>query len=278
MLIFYTIADIRQYIKSLHNKKIGLVPTMGALHEGHMSLIHHCKSVAEVVVCSIFVNPIQFNNLRDFEAYPYTPDSDVAKLREAGCDVLFAPSADEMYAIKPNLSINFGYHDTVMEGKHRPGHFSGVGIVVGKLLNIIKPNVACFGQKDYQQTLIVRQLIHTLNFDTKLEIIPTLREPDGLAMSSRNVRIPQEYRRQACQLYKSLEWFAQNIYTYPLKDLKSRCSYMLVQHGFEPEYIEVTDYDTGILVEQIVAPAPMVVCAAAIFHGVRLIDNVLINE
>lgn len=201
MHIFNTISETQQYLKAQQRagKTIGFVPTMGALHAGHISLIERAKTENDLAVCSIFVNPTQFNNSDDLKKYPRTLERDCEMLRPVGCDVVFAPSAEEMYPSLPQLKMDFGTLETIMEGKFRPGHFNGVGIVVSKLFNIVKPDKAYFGLKDLQQVAVIRRMVQELSFDLEIIPCPTLRETDGLAMSSRNTRLSPEARALAPQ-------------------------------------------------------------------------------
>ena len=187
------------------NQRIGLVPTMGALHQGHIDLVENSRSKTDITVVSIFVNPTQFNNPEDFKKYPVTLDSDLAKLETAGVDYVFLPSVDTMYPNLPALKMDFGDLERVLEGKFRPGHFNGVGIVVSKLFHLIRPHAAFFGQKDLQQVGIIKRLVSDLSFPLQLTVVPTRREADGLAMSSRNLRLNSSERSQALILFKSLE-------------------------------------------------------------------------
>lgn len=187
------------------NQRIGLVPTMGALHQGHIDLVENSRSKTDITVVSIFVNPTQFNNPEDFKKYPVTLDSDLAKLETAGVDYVFLPSVDTMYPNLPALKMDFGDLERILEGKFRPGHFNGVGIVVSKLFHLIRPHAAFFGQKDLQQVGIIKRLVSDLSFPLELAVVPTRREADGLAMSSRNLRLNPHERSDALILFKSLE-------------------------------------------------------------------------
>ena len=206
MQVVHTRADWHEYwlrsIKS--NKSIGLVPTMGALHEGHLDLVRKAKEESDVVVVSIFVNPTQFNNQEDFENYPNTLESDLDKLSNENVDFVFVPDTKTIYPEKPVININFGELERVLEGTFRPGHFNGVGIVVSKLFNLIRPHKPFFGQKDLQQTGIIKQLVKDLSMEVDLIIVPTRREEDGLAMSSRNMRLSTQERNQSLILINSL--------------------------------------------------------------------------
>ncbi|HAR19287.1 MAG TPA: pantoate--beta-alanine ligase, partial [Cytophagales bacterium] len=190
--------------RKLFSGSLGFVPTMGALHDGHLSLVTRCKAENQKTVCSIFVNPIQFDNQEDFSKYPQHLEQDLNLLEKVGCDWVFVPSAQEMYPSVPKLKFDFGALEKVMEGKQRVGHFNGVAIVVSRLFHVIQPSVAYFGQKDLQQTIIVRQLIQDLGFQIQMQVCDTLREENGLAMSSRNVRLSTRARNDAALLYSTL--------------------------------------------------------------------------
>lgn len=279
MLIFNTISETQNYLKSQQKagKSIGFVPTMGALHAGHISLIGRSKTENDLTVCSIFVNPTQFNNPDDLKKYPRTLEKDSEMLQAAGCNVVFAPSAEEMYDKLPQLRMDFGTLETVMEGKFRPGHFNGVGIVVSKLFNIVKPDKAYFGLKDLQQVAVIRQMVKDLSFD--LEIIPcsTLRETDGLAMSSRNTRLSVEARALAPQIYKVLNLAKEKLEAgFSTKETQEAVSqYFSKYTEFEVEYFEVADFDTLLPIEAKIENGKTALCIAAFLGGVRLIDNVV---
>ncbi|MDP2388292.1 MAG: pantoate--beta-alanine ligase [Bacteroidota bacterium] len=202
MQIFEKIKDLQAFLakESAKGSSIGFVPTMGALHEGHISLVKEAKKESELVVSSVFVNPTQFNDKKDLERYPRTLEQDTKMLAEAGCDILFAPSVEEMYPQTDTRKFDFGFLDNTLDGAFRPGHFNGVAQIVSKLFEAVKPDKAFFGQKDFQQVLIVKELVRQL--DLKIEIVPCpiLREPDGLAMSSRNTLLSPEERKQASNI------------------------------------------------------------------------------
>ncbi|MBD8491050.1 pantoate--beta-alanine ligase [Echinicola sp. CAU 1574] len=282
MKILHTKNEINLKLLEHRNasKSIGLVPTMGALHEGHLSLVHKAKGHADVVVVSIFVNPTQFNNPEDLEKYPRTVNEDLKMLEKSGVDYVFLPSVEEMYPQPSKLKFNFGDLETTLEGAFRPGHFNGVGVVVSKLFHIIKPDVAYFGQKDLQQVAIIRRMVEDLSFDVNLEVVPTVREEDGLAMSSRNRRLNSEERKLSVMLYESLVW-ARN-------ELFAGCSWLEVQekisHKFneEPlaklEYFELVktkslEVVSGIDLGSQLRANEFSICTAVYIGDVRLIDN-----
>ena len=207
MEVFTRIGPLQAFLNDRRSKgtSIGLVPTMGALHRGHISLIDGSRKNGDFTVCSVFVNPAQFNDPQDLKKYPRSLASDEAMLGKAGCEVLFAPGVDEMYEQEHKLQIEFGELGRILEGRFRPGHFSGVALVVSKLFNIVKPTHAYFGFKDYQQFRIISLLNEEMKFGIQLHGMPTIREPDGLAMSSRNERLSNEERKLAPLLYRSLQ-------------------------------------------------------------------------
>ncbi len=256
-------------------KSIGFVPTMGALHEGHIALIRKAAEKNEVVVASIFVNPTQFNNPEDLKKYPRTLEEDCRMLEAAGCDLVFAPSVEEMYPALPSLQMNFGSLETILEGKFRPGHFNGVGIVVAKLFHIIKPAAAYFGQKDLQQVAVVKRLVKDLSFDLNLVVCETIREADGLAMSSRNRRLSETSRAKAplihTALLKGKDWLQQGLTTEETKE-KIR-GWFVSYPEFDLEYYEIADPDTLEAASHYQAGKTAIVIAAFL-DGVRLIDNI----
>lgn len=279
MHIFNTIAETQQYLKSQQRagKTIGFVPTMGALHAGHISLIERAKAENDLAVCSIFVNPTQFNNPDDLKKYPRTLERDCEMLLPAGCDVVFAPSAEEMYPSLPQLKMDFGTLETVMEGKFRPGHFNGVGIVVSKLFNIVKPEKAYFGLKDLQQVAVIRRMVQDLSFDLEIIPCPTLRETDGLAMSSRNTRLSPEARALAPQIYKALNLAKESLQSgASVSEMQTAVNEHFTNYPeFELEYFEAADFDTLLPIEAKITDGKTALCVAAFLGGVRLIDNIV---
>jgi len=258
------------------NKTIGFVPTMGALHEGHLELIRASKLSCDITVVSIFVNPTQFNNSEDFTNYPKTINEDLEKLRQEKVDYVYTPSNDEIYTEEPVLSFSFGRLESTLEGAFRPGHFNGVGIVVSKLFNIIKPNRSYFGQKDLQQVSIIRRLIIDLSFDIELILVPTKRDPDGLAMSSRNLRLSPLERKSAPLLFKSL--------TKAKNELLKGKSWIQVREEIfrdfktnsliNPEYFELIHPETFRTYKEFDPSQKSSICVAAYLGNIRLIDNV----
>jgi pantoate--beta-alanine ligase len=282
MIIFDQIAPLRDFLYPKRNQEqiIGLVPTMGALHDGHLKLIKESKKKDQLTVCSIFVNPIQFNYTSDLENYPKTLQKDINLLIEEGCDVLFTPRNQEIYPNgKPESYLDFGYQNKVLEGVFRPGHFNGVGIIVSKLFNIVQPNNVYFGLKDFQQCIVVRQLIDDFSFQVKLHLVETVREQDGLAMSSRNQRLTKNERIIAPMLYQALNLIKSEIET--SKDIikiKDICLHFLKKEpSIRLEYLDVFDLASGKIANQITSNNTYVFCISAHLGSVRLIDNIVIN-
>jgi pantoate--beta-alanine ligase len=294
MIIFNSIEELKNQLNSVRGQKkiIGFVPTMGALHQGHISLIEQARADCDFVVCSIFVNPTQFNDLSDLEKYPRTLESDSRLLIKAGCDALFAPETAEMYS-KGELelkrqkvgdkswmegkNVNFGALETVMEGAHRPGHFNGVAQVVSKLFRIVEPDKAYFGQKDFQQLAIIRSMVKQLEMPVEIIACPILREPNGLAMSSRNERLTKEERQMAAIISKTLSGIKEHYHSHSIKQLKAFAGEQLkTVPQIQTEYIEIADAETLRPLEH-KQNKPSVVCIAVKLGAVRLIDNVIID-
>lgn len=278
MQVFFEIKTLQAYLQNQRqlSKSVGFVPTMGALHQGHLSLIETAKNQNDIVVCSIFVNPTQFNNPHDLAVYPRTLEADCKMLEEANCDIVFAPSAAEMYPSLPTLKFDFGTLENVMEGKFRPGHFNGVGIVVSKLFNIVQPNKAYFGQKDLQQCAVINCLVKDLSFSLDLVICPTQREKDGLAMSSRNRNLSEEQRLIAPEIYKSLTSAATLLKNQSSTAVKQFIKeYFDVIEDIELEYFEISDFDTLLPIEEL-SVGKTALCIAAFMGKTRLIDNIII--
>lgn len=280
MLIFKSSKDLHLHIKALKAKglSIGFVPTMGALHAGHISLIKTSKKQTNSTVCSIFVNPTQFNDPKDFEKYPVTLESDIKLLKRAKCDILFIPSIQEMYPMgfEQKGKLNFGFLAKTLEGEHRPGHFDGMAQIVEKLLRIVVPHKLFMGLKDYQQQLIVGELIRLRKLKTKLVSLDTKREKDGLAMSSRNVRLDLQSRKDAVEISKTLRWMKRNVKSMPFKELLSAALKKLQSSGeFDVEYLELRNARTLKPIKS--KREKVVALVAAKIGGVRLIDNMLLN-
>ncbi|MBN3520889.1 pantoate--beta-alanine ligase [Algoriphagus lutimaris] len=268
------------WIKTLQtHKSIGFVPTMGALHEGHLELIKASKKTCDITVVSIFVNPIQFNNAEDFEKYPVLTDQDLSLLRQEEVDYVFLPSKETIYPESPVLSFNFGHLENVLEGEFRPGHFSGVGIIVSKLFNIIRPTIAFFGQKDLQQVAIIKRLVLDLSFPLKIKVVPTKREQDGLALSSRNMRLSSIEREKALLLINSLIQAKNELLTgKSWLEVRNK-----VRQSFEEEpltqleYFELVHPETFEVFREFDPHKKSAICVASFVGIVRLIDNLSIN-
>ncbi len=281
MIIFKQAADINGFITGEKAKghSIGFVPTMGALHKGHTSLLDISVKQNDVTVSSIFVNPTQFNNAGDFAKYPSTIDRDIEMLENAGCDVLFLPSVSEIYPNGTQLQqhYNLGYLETVLEGKYRPGHFQGVCQVVHRLLKIVNTDVLYLGQKDYQQCMVIQKLIDLFEMNIKLIICPTLREGDGLAMSSRNLRLSEEERMKAINIFETLSFIKKEIKAGNLDKLKENAFKKLTDAGFKVDYVEIADAGNLKLQHDWNGKTKLVTLAAAYLNEVRLIDNIVLD-
>lgn len=282
MILFKKTKDFSNWIENQHLTAVslGFVPTMGALHHGHLSLIEASKMENSITACSIFVNPVQFNDPKDFEKYPITIEKDILLLEQAGCDVLFLPTVKEMYpggaALKKNYAL--GFIETVFEGKFRPGHFQGVCMVMQRLLEIILPNRLYLGQKDYQQCMVITKLIELMGMKEKIEVVicPTLREPNELAMSSRNMRLTTEEKEKASAIYKTLIMIKENAGNETPLVLKQKAQIMLAEAGLKPDYIEIVDANNLSVLHEWDSGKKTVALAAAFMNEVRLIDNILL--
>ncbi len=279
MEIFEEIKALKAFLGARRDKhlSIGLVPTMGALHDGHLELIKSSKAENQVTVCSIYVNPAQFNNPSDLQKYPRTIERDSELLQKAGCDVIFAPSNQEMYSQNSTLLFDFGSLDKVLEGKFRPGHFSGVALVVSKLFNIVQPNRAYFGQKDFQQFKIISKVVEELLFDLKLSSVPIVREQSGLAMSSRNQRLSIEEKTKATIFYQSLiraKYLLLNGDSIGKvrNEVEKKCQSIT---GVRLEYLELADTENLNPTETVSNKSILLI--AGYVGEVRLIDNLLLD-
>lgn len=282
MIIFKEVKRLKEYIAAKKGQgiQIGFAPTMGALHQGHLSLVNSAKDKGQLVVCSIFVNPTQFNNSADFDKYPITIEQDIQLLEGVGCDVLFLPSVAEIYpnGTAPQRQYELGYLETVLEGSYRPGHFQGVCQVVHRLLDIVTPDSLYLGQKDYQQCMVLTKLVQLLELPTQVVICPTLREPDGLAMSSRNLRLSPLERKQAVAISSTLQWLLEHIEAGPLETLKQTATSQLEQQGFVVDYVEIAHAGSLALLQSWDGKEPLVVLAAAFLGDIRLIDNMIVGR
>lgn len=282
MKILRTKDAVKSFCQNLIYGKlsIGFVPTMGALHKGHLELVKYAKENTDSVIVSIFVNPTQFNNTDDFEKYPKTLDKDLELLNNFKVDAVFVPDIQEVYPLVPTIKLDFGALERVLEGAFRPGHFNGVGIVVSKLLNIVKPHKAFFGQKDLQQVAIIKTLVRDFSFDVEIVVVPTVRDRDGLALSSRNLRLQPKDRENALILYRSL-FFAK-------AELLNGRSWLDIRTKVEAdfsllpdvklEYFELVHSEQMLLLDVLQPELPQSICVAAFVGEVRLIDNISVNH
>jgi pantoate--beta-alanine ligase len=278
MEIFHTIKDTRKWLagKRSMGKSLGFVPTMGALHKGHLELVDIARRENDINGCSIFVNPIQFNNPEDLTRYPRTLDSDLILLEKAGCDLVFVPSVEEMYPEPATKKFDFGLLERVMEGAHRPGHFNGVAVVVEKLFSIFRPDRAYFGEKDFQQLRIIESLVKMENIPVEIVPCPTFREADGLAMSSRNRRLNADERAAAPGIYQALVFARDHAKKIPVPELKKICTAMLETRGFRVDYFEIAEPVNLQPVEDWGDAQGAIACVAAFLGNVRLIDNIIL--
>jgi pantoate--beta-alanine ligase len=281
MVIFKKVLPLQNFLQQQKKKgkSIGFAPTMGALHEGHLSLIERSKTTDAVTVCSIFVNPTQFNDKKDFEKYPVTIESDIYQLESANTDILFLPSIEEIYphGLDADFHFDLGHLETILEGFYRPGHFQGVCRVMQKLLNIVRPDDLFMGQKDYQQCLVVKRLMALCDITTELHLVPTQREESGLAMSSRNVRLSVDARKRAAAIFEALTFIKHNLSTQSISQLKEKATSIILNAGFEKiDYIEICGADTLMPLSE-TRENKTIALVAAFIDGVRLIDNWLLN-
>ena len=281
MILFKKAGELKQYLSGhvLPGQKKGFVPTMGALHEGHISLIERCRQESDLVIYSIFVNPAQFNDPADFEKYPITIENDILLLEKAGTDILFLPSVNEIYPNgNPTEHYTLGDIETLLEGRFRPGHFQGVCQVMYRLLKIVEPQLLFMGQKDYQQCIVIQQLLHLMGSSTELVISPTQRESSGLAMSSRNMRLSEKGKETAAAIYQALQWIKAHLQQGTINDLIQHAGSLLTTAGFDKiDYISIAHAETLVPVDSWDGHTPLVALAAAFLEDVRLIDNLSLN-
>lgn len=276
MLKFHNSSELTDYLhsKRQHDLKVGFVPTMGALHEGHLSLIKASVSENDITVCSIFVNPTQFNNVSDLEHYPRSLEKDLLMLEENGCQVVFLPEVNELYAHESKREWNLQGLDLVFEGKSRPGHFLGVVRVVNLFFELVKPNVAYFGRKDFQQCMVIGWMVKTLELPIRLVFAPTLREQDGLAMSSRNVRLNPSQRKASVAIYRALLYAKEQLGQVEIDQLELACKSMIES---EPElkvdYFSIVEAETLKPIHGFESAKNPVALTAVWAGEVRLIDN-----
>jgi pantoate--beta-alanine ligase len=278
MEIYPDIWDVHAMVQSWRRdgEKIGFIPTMGNLHEGHLRLIDVAKEYADRIVVSIYVNPLQFAANEDLSSYPRSLEQDIEKLSQRGVDLLFTPDDDAMYpeGTNPAVYVEVTRLAEQLEGAHRPGHFRGVATVVTKLFNIVQPDVAVFGEKDHQQLLVIRQLVNDLSMPIQVVGVPTVREAGGLAMSSRNSYLSAEQRKQAVGLYETLQYLRERVLNEKVEfaDLEQAAIMQLEKKGFFPDYVAIRNRET--LQEPSSVEEPLIILAAARLGQTRLIDNI----
>lgn len=280
MIIYHKSSDLTSHIETekKNGKTIGFVPTMGALHEGHMSLIECSLGENDITVCSIFVNPTQFNNKTDFEKYPKTTVQDVQFLEEAGCHILFLPDVEEIYP--PGFAsehFELGKLENILEGAYRPGHFQGVCMVVNRLLALVPSTTLFLGKKDYQQCMVIQKLIELKSIPTKLVLCETKREIDGLAMSSRNMRLGTDERLQSRSIFETLTFMKNELDLKPFDEIEKLAKQKLELAGFEVDYVRITDVQLQNI-EKKKENSKIIGLIAATINGIRLIDNLTLAE
>jgi pantoate--beta-alanine ligase len=279
MIIYKDEKSIKNQLKLIDlSSEIGFVPTMGAIHKGHISLIEKAKTENSLVVSSLFVNPTQFNDKNDFLNYPNTIENDIFLLEKAGCDILFLPSVKVMYpeGLTNLETINYGYLDTVLEGKYRPGHFQGVGTIVYKLLSLITPQKLYLGKKDYQQCLIIKEMIRLKNLKVSTILCETIREDNGLAISSRNVRLSEQSWQKASTIYQMMQYCKASLKLGKIEPQLDFPIQQLQQIGFKIDYFEVVNINSLETIINWDGKEPIMIIVAVFLDGVRLIDNLLI--
>lgn len=280
MLVLSLLSEVKAHISQLkqQNKKIGFVPTMGALHQGHISLIAISKSECDYTVCSIFVNPTQFNNATDLSKYPRTPELDIKLLENAGCDLLYMPDVKDIYPEKDERKFDFGYLDTILEGEHRPGHYNGVGQVVSKLLMGISPDKGYFGSKDYQQVMVVKSLVKQLQLPVEIVSCPILRESDGLAMSSRNTLLTPSERVISVTVPKLMQEAKLMTKTKSISAAKDLVNEVVSKIPImKLDYYEICDADSLLPLNELQANQKAISLIAVFVGNIRLIDNWMLD-
>lgn len=258
-------------------KTIGLVPTMGALLEGHLSLVRECKKNTDITVVSIFVNPTQFNDPEDLKRYPRTPEQDISLLNTVDCDLVFLPTVEEIYPEKDIRKFNFGYLENIMEGARRLGHFNGVGQVVSRLFDIVTPDKAFFGMKDFQQIAIIKNMVQQLNYKIDIVSCPIIREASGLALSSRNMLLDEEHKKNAPHIYATLKKARNLVAQMSVDDLKKWIMDQIDSNPYlKTEYVEIVDNTTLQIIQNWNEKNDKVVCVAVHAGKIRLIDNIVL--
>lgn len=267
---------LRRYLQAAREQgqTIGFVPTMGALHRGHISLIELSGRSCDLTISSLFVNPTQFNNPDDLKKYPRTTEKDLDMLEEAGCDIVFLPSVEEIYPAEFKAEhYELGSLDHILEGAFRPGHFQGVCMVVDRLLSLTEPDVLFLGKKDYQQCMVISKMIELKNHKTRVIICPTIREDDGLAMSSRNMRLSVQEREKSAAIFRTLHFLKDHLQPGDLREIKKAAVQMLEKAGFRVEYVEIADAGDLSGLDAWDGNRKTVGLVAAYMGDVRLIDN-----
>lgn len=281
MLVYKTIKEIKEHVSAIksEDRTIGFVPTMGALHQGHISLINTSKGECDITIASIFVNPTQFNDKSDLENYPRTTESDIRKLEDAGCDVLFLPSVIEMYPENFNEELfDLGNLDKVMEGKYRPGHFNGVVTIVSKFFDIILPNKSFFGEKDFQQLAIIKYIVKHKNYPIEIVSCPTLREHDGLAMSSRNMLLEPKERRIAGYIHHTMVEAKKLIPELSVDKIQDWVRKKINDTALmKVEYFDIVNSETLVNIRDWKDNCDKTGCIAVKIGKIRLIDNIKYN-
>lgn len=277
MIVISKVNELEKAVEAfrIEGKSIGLVPTMGALHQGHLSLVERCRRENDVVVVSVFVNPTQFNNKEDLRTYPRTEDADKSLLAGAGCDIVFMPTVEEVYPEPDTRVFDLGPVAEVMEGAMRPGHFNGVAQIVSKLFMMVKPDRAYFGEKDFQQIAVIRQMVKTEGFKLQIVACPIVREADGLALSSRNVRLSPEARQTAPAIYRTLQESLDYAKSHTVAETQKFVTDRINSFPeMEVEYYQIVDGTTLMPMTSWDESNYIVGCVTAYCGGVRLIDNI----
>ena len=278
MQIFKTQKKLSKHLNQIRKKNtIGFVPTMGALHSGHLSLIKASKKECDVTVCSVFINPTQFNSKKDFQKYPSNEEDDIKKLKKINCNILYIPETKDLYKKNEKTKLfDFGELTRIMEAKHREGHFNGVGTIVEKLLTIIKPQKAFFGKKDLQQLCFVKKLIKKLNISTEIIAGETIREKNGLAKSSRNILLSKKQRNEAEIIYSCLKFCKKNQELGITKLKKYTAEQINNYNEMKLEYIEFVNLDSFKKINQLEKKKINAICIAVYINNIRLIDNIIL--
>jgi pantoate--beta-alanine ligase len=281
MILFKKSGDLRRWLneQKVKRKTTGFVPTMGALHEGHIELIESARSIADISICSIFINPVQFNDPKDFEKYPVSLEKDIEMLEKAGTDIVFIPSVQEIYPLGDTglESYDLGKLETILEGRYRPGHFQGVCQVMSRLLELVKPDHLLMGQKDFQQCLVVKRLISLLDIHLKFHTVPTAREDDGLARSSRNRRLTPEQRKNAVAISRALFDIRRKLVSGNVEPVLEAAGEKLDAAHFKTDYISIARASDLEPIQNWNGKVKAVALIAAFQGEVRLIDNMLLN-